>query len=58
MNNTFIRNAPRQTLSTGHEKCEKCSGMGFNRKGEFGIDRRYPVCEWCKGLGQKYLEKK
>lgn len=42
--------------SAGHQACEPCSGMGFRKAGEFGIDRRFVKCEWCKGLGQKYLD--
>lgn len=48
--------APRSKPSAGHQACEQCSGMGFKKSGEFGLDRKFVKCDWCKGLGQKYLE--
>lgn len=44
--------APR---SSGFAKCEHCGGMGFLRSGDFA-DRTFPRCQWCKGLGQSYLD--
>lgn len=49
--------APRPARpSAGHQSCEQCGGMGFSKSGDFGVDRKFVACEWCKGLGQKYLE--
>lgn len=54
----FTDPTPRSSKpAPGHVKCEKCSGMGFQQTGTFGNDRKFPKCQWCKGLGQKYLDR-
>lgn len=50
-------NTTRMKPSAGHEVCQSCGGLGFKQVGNFGNDRRFPVCDVCKGLGQKYLER-
>lgn len=44
-----------QRPAPGFAKCEPCSGMGFQKLGDFA-DRTFAKCPHCKGLGQKYLE--
>lgn len=56
LSKTFAPTRPNLKPSAGHQTCEPCNGLGFMRAGEFGIDRKFVKCEWCKGLGQKYLE--
>ena len=44
------------TMNLGRLECEPCSGMGFLKKGEFGVSRDFVRCKACGGLGFKYLE--
>jgi hypothetical protein len=46
---------PIMPRSTGFLRCERCSGLGFLRAGDFA-DRTFPRCPVCNGIGQAYLE--
>jgi DnaJ-class molecular chaperone len=44
-----------KTYGLGFTRCEKCSGMGFFRHGDF-YDGTFKPCADCAGIGQLYSD--